>query len=82
VLSIVHLLRQLLLTFLCPVALFLYRSLTLSCAPSLRMLLRTRLAETAAKNLVKNVDFEEWLALGRADEGGEAYSNALPWLAL
>jgi len=38
--------------------------------------------ETAAKNLAKNVDFEEWLALGKADDDATVDQASLPWLPL
>jgi hypothetical protein len=39
-------------------------------------------SETAAKNLAKNVDFEEWLALSKADDDATVDRNSLPWLPL
>ena len=39
-------------------------------------------AEKAAKNLAKHVDFEDWLALGKADDDATVDRNSLPWLPL
>lgn len=40
------------------------------------------MAETAAKNLAKNVDYDEWLTLSNDEDEATVHSDSLPWLPL
>lgn len=39
-------------------------------------------AEAAAKNLSKNIDYDEWHALSKADDDADVDPNTVPWLAI
>jgi hypothetical protein len=39
-------------------------------------------AETAARNLAKNVAYEDWLSLAKTDDDAERDPSTLPWLPL